>query len=183
VTTCNEACEGNDNEICGGFWLISIYKLSAASGTNTTAAPQTVEVATTPVPSPILEPISTGPPTAPPTHSPVSSYNGQGDLLQGYCVTPDYVLLDGPTAFWAPVVGCGGDKTDCCPYAAQAATGTSLTTITVVSTVTVDVGPSDATDGPYAGPPAYPTPASANQATLTHCPGDYVSVSGGCCPS
>ena len=179
MTSCNEACEGNDNEICGGYWLISIYKLSAASGTNTTAAPQTVEVATTPVPSPILEPISTGPPTVPPTHSPVSSYNGQGDLLQGYCVTPNYVLLDGPTAFWAPIVGCGGDKTDCCPYAAQ----TSLTTITVVSTVTVDVGPGGATDGPYAGPAAYPTPASANQATLAHCPSDYVSVSGGCCPS
>jgi hypothetical protein len=51
VTTCNEACEGNNNEICGGYWLISIYKLS---GTNTTTALQTVEVATTPVPSPIL---------------------------------------------------------------------------------------------------------------------------------
>jgi len=135
--------------------------------------------ATTPVPALILESITTGPPTAPPTHSPVPSYSGQGDLLQGYCVTPDYVLLDGPTAYWAPVVGCAGDKIDCCPYSVT----TSATTITVVSTITVDVGPGDATQGPYAGPPAYPAPVSANQATLAHCPGDYVSVSGGCCPS
>jgi hypothetical protein len=37
TTTCNEACEGNDNEFCGGFWLISIYKLSVASTTSSSA--------------------------------------------------------------------------------------------------------------------------------------------------
>lgn len=80
-------------------------------------------------------------------------------------------------------MGCVGDKTDCCPYAVQSATATSATTVTVVSTITVDVGPGGVTQGPYAGLEAYPVPVSANQATLAHCPADYISVSGGCCPS
>jgi hypothetical protein len=135
----------------------------------------------------VLEPITTGPPTVDPTYSPLPLYSGQGDLLQDYCTIPDYVLLDGPTAYWAPVVGCVSGKSDCCPYAVQSATSTSTTTVYVVSTVTVDVGPSRETQaqygGLYAGLQAYPTPVSSNQATLAHCPGDYVSMLGGCCSS
>jgi hypothetical protein len=142
-----------------------------------------VAAQTTPVPTLVLEPISTGPPTAAPTHSPIPSYSGQGNLLVGYCATPDYVLLDGPTAYWAPLVGCVNEKSDCCPYAVQSGTSTSATTITVVSTITMDVGPDGATQAPYAGLQAYPTPVSSNQAILANCPGDYISVSGGCCPS
>jgi hypothetical protein len=41
TTTCNEACEGNNNEFCGGFWLISIYKLSAASTTSSSSSTPT----------------------------------------------------------------------------------------------------------------------------------------------
>jgi hypothetical protein len=138
-------------------------------------------------PALVLEPITTGPPTAAPTYPPISLYSDQGDLLQGYCTTPDFVLLDGPTAYWAPVVGCVGGKSDCCPYAIQPATSISAATVYAVSTVTVDIGPGGETqapyDGSYAGLQAYPTPVSSNQATLAHCPGDYVSVSGGCCPS
>ena len=144
-------------------------------------------ITTSPVPALVLEPITTGPPTAAPTYSPLPSYGGQGDLLQDYCTTPDYVLLDGPTAYWAPVVGCVGGKSSCCPYTVQSATSTSATTVYVVSTVTVDVGPGGETQAPYggsyAGLQAYPPPVSSNQATLANCPGDYVSVSGGCCPS
>jgi hypothetical protein len=58
-----------------------------------------------------------------------------------------------------------------------------VTTVTAVYTVTVDVGPEGATQGGYAGFQAYPTPISANLSTLAHCPGDYQTVSGGCCPS
>lgn len=138
--------------------------------------------ATITVPSLILEPITIGPPTPTPTHSPISSYTGQGSLLQGYCATPDYVLLDGPTAYWAPAVGCVGAKTDCCPYAVQQATAGTAVTVTVVSTTTVNVGPSGVIQQDYAGLEAYPIPVSANQATLAHCPDDYQPVSGGCCP-
>jgi hypothetical protein len=176
-------------------WLLnpeyqSIYSCAYTCYTNDpSTAPQSVAAQTTAslVPALILEPITTGPPTAAPTYSPLPSYSGKGDLLQDYCITPDYVLLDGPTAYWAPVVGCVGGKSDCCPYAVQSATSTSATTVYVVSTFTVDVGPSGETQAPYAGSyagfQAYPTPISSNQATLAHCPGDYVSVSGGCCPS
>ena len=150
------------------------FNAPQSNAAETTAAP-------TPVPTPVFEAISTGPPTAAPTHSAISSYSGQGNLLQGYCATPDYVLLDGPTAYWAPAIGCVGDKSDCCPYSVQPATSTTI--VYVVSTVTVAVGPGGSTLGDYAGLAPYPTPASSNQATLAHCPGDYVSISGRCCPS
>ena len=50
------------------------------------------------------------------THAPLAKWTGSGKLLQGYCAQPDYTLLDGPTAYWAPVLGCIGDKSDCCPF-------------------------------------------------------------------
>jgi hypothetical protein len=107
--------------------------------------------------------------------------------LRGYCSTPDYVLLDGPTAYWAPIVGCAqfGDKTGCCPYSvqktAESATGT---TVTVIATVTVDVSPGGTAGVAYTGNYAYPQPQSSQDATLQHCPDDYVTVPGpGCCPS
>jgi hypothetical protein len=165
------AYESTDTEI-----LDLLTRTLQPSGSSVTTPPPSVSAMTT-VPALVLEPITTGPPTAAPTHSAIPSYSGQGNLLQGYCATPEYVLLDGTTAYWAPAVGCIGDKTDCCPYAA------TTTTVTVVSTVTVDVGPSSITQSLYAGPPAYPTPVSANQAILAHCPDDYQSVLGGCCPS
>ena len=129
------------------------------------------------VPSLVLEPISFGPPTSTPSHSAIPTYPGSGDLLQGYCATPDYILLDGPTAYWAPVVGCVEDKTDCCPYPVAQATSTPFTTtVTVVSTITVDIGPGGVTQSAYAGLQAYPLPVSANQATLAQCPNDYQTV-------
>jgi hypothetical protein len=138
----------------------------------------------TSVPSLVLESISLGPLTSTPPHSAIPTYTGSGSLLQGYCATPDYILLDGPTAYWAPVVGCVNDKTDCCPYPVAKATATpSPATVTVVSTITVNVGPGGATQSANPGLPAYPVPLSADQATLAHCPDDYQTVSGGCCPS
>lgn len=124
--------------------------------------------------------ITTGPPTAPAPHSSIPVYSNTGDLLQGYCATPDYVLLDGPTAFWAPAVGCVGTKTDCCPYAVEQTASIATITVMSTSTVTVSVDPMNL---PYAGVQAYPIPASSNQATLARCPDDYQIVSGGCCPS
>jgi hypothetical protein len=135
------------------------------------------------VPSPILVPITTGPPTAPIPHSTIPTYSDTGSLLKGYCASTEYVLLDGPaTVFWAPAVGCVGDKTDCCPYSVKSTASIATITVDSTSVVAVSVDPSGA-NSPYAGVQAYPTPASSNLATLPHCPDDYVSVSGGCCPS
>jgi hypothetical protein len=103
-------------------------------------------------PALFLEPIAIGPPTAHTTYYPIPLYSSQGDLLQGYCTTPEYVLLGRPTAYWAPVVGCVGGKSDCRPYAVQSATSTSVKTVYVVSTVTVDVGLGSETQALYARP-------------------------------
>jgi hypothetical protein len=74
-----------------------ISSLPAAASTTVSPAPGTTSDL---VPSLVLETISTGPPTALPPHSAIPMYTGSGDLLQGYCATPDYVLLDGPTVYW-----------------------------------------------------------------------------------
>jgi hypothetical protein len=58
----------------------------------------------------------------------------QALFLLGYCNAPQYVLLDGPTAYWAPMVGCNYDKADCCPYTVAQQTSAALATgITVPS--------------------------------------------------
>jgi hypothetical protein len=136
----------------------------------------------TAIPSLVLETIQTGPPTSTPTHSAIQTYTGSGDLLQGYCATPDYILLDGLTAYWAPVIGCVGDKTDCCPYSVAKATSATAITITAVSIVTVNVGPGGTTQSSLSSPQAYPVPVTPNQATLARCPDDYETISSGCCP-
>lgn len=84
------------------------------------------------------------------------------------------------------MVGCNDDKAGCCPYSVAKQTDTTAgtgTTVTVVRTVTVDVGPAGTTQSVYTGLNAYPVAISADQASLQHCPDDYQTVSGGCCPS
>lgn len=137
----------------------------------------------TPSSTAILVSVTTGPPTAPAPHSSIPTYSGTGSLLKGYCASTEYVLLDGlSTAFWVAAVGCVGDKTDCCPYSVTSTASIAIIIVDPTSTVTVSVDASGA-NSPYAGVQGYPTPASSNLATLLQCPGDYVSVSGGCCPS
>jgi hypothetical protein len=68
-------------------------------------------------------------------------------------------------------------------YSVTEITTAAATTVTAIYTVTVDVGPEETIEGGYVGFQAYPTPTSANLTTLARCPGDYQTVSGGCCPS
>jgi hypothetical protein len=142
----------------------------------TGTGPASISASTTPVPSLILTTVSYAVITTTSSHSPIPTYTGSGDLLQGYCASQNYVLLDGPTAFWAPVVGCATDKTDCCPY--------SVAQITPGATVTVAVTTVASVGAPaYTGLQGYPIAQNPAQATLANCPNDYVSISGGCCPS
>src|SRR6266566_5498944 len=103
-------------------------------------------------------------PTATPTsssstHTPVPRYSGSGDLLTGYCVTPDYTLVDGgATAYYAPFVGCDGDKLDCCPFTPVTAVDTSTVTAPITITETVGAGGSASSNGD-----SYPTAADAGQ--------------------
>jgi hypothetical protein len=195
LTKCvSTACGPNTAEVANLISVYTDYCFTAVGAV--TVAPTTTAATTTlnsnsggnpaanspAVPALILVPITTGPPTAPTPHSSIPSYSDTGSLLRGYCATAEYVLLDGPTAFWAPAVGCVGDKTDCCPYSVKSTASVATITVVSASTVTVSVDPSGA-NSPYAGVQAYPTPASSNLATLAHCPDDYVSVLDGCCPS
>jgi hypothetical protein len=75
-----------------------------------------------------------------PTYSSIPTWGGSGILLQGYCITPQYVILNGLTAYWTPIVGCADDKSDYCPY--SVASISSLIVVTVVSTVAVNIGSS-----------------------------------------
>lgn len=118
------------------------------------------------------------------SHSSIPTWNGKGDILQGYCATPGYTLLEqrATEAVWAPVAGCLFDKPDCCPYVVDTATAM----VVVGQTITVNIDPSTtqtlSTSSKYNAVGGFPAAAEGNQAVLARCPGDYFSVSGGCCP-
>ncbi|ORY15352.1 hypothetical protein BCR34DRAFT_184315 [Clohesyomyces aquaticus] len=90
-------------------------------------------------------------------------------ILQGYCSEPAYTILDGPTAYWVPVIGCISSKSNCCP------------TPTAGSGANPSAGPAGGAGA------AFPISSFPPQSTLEGCPQDYhtVTLSGqtGCCPS
>ncbi|ORY02729.1 hypothetical protein BCR34DRAFT_605462 [Clohesyomyces aquaticus] len=113
------------------------------------------------------------------THAPVPKWTGSGNLLQGYCATPEFSLLDGPTAYWAPIVGCVGDKPDCCPFDVPPSTIAGATgPVTIVITI-----PASQSSNIPTGSGGFPIPLQPAQATLDRCPDDYHSIGDGCCPS
>jgi hypothetical protein len=156
-------------------YLLTLYPCQT-NIPNSFTGPAAASATTTPVPSLILTTVSYATITTTATHSPIPTFTGSGDLLQGYCATHDYVLLDGPTAFWAPVVGCATDKTDCCPYSVAQTTPGATVTVVVATTTTAGAPTNTDLQG-------YPIAQNPAQATLAHCPNDYSSISGGCCPS
>ncbi|KAF2033729.1 hypothetical protein EK21DRAFT_58378, partial [Setomelanomma holmii] len=89
-------------------------------------------------------------------------WNGNGPILNGYYATPEYAIIDGPTAYWAPVIGCVRTKSDCCPYD--------------ISAPTLAARAVDSNGG-------FPSAIVPAQAILSKCPNDYHSVGNGCCPS
>jgi hypothetical protein len=138
-----------------------------------------------------------------PTYSLLPAYTGSGDLLRGYCTTPFFTLIPGPTAdFYIGVVGCVNGKDDCCPFSVAASTdGTTQAqttaatvvtagTVTAESFVTITLG---ATSPSFTSTSetlanigqneAFPTPNPPSDATLNYCPDDYQTVYSFCCPS
>ena len=86
------------------------------------------------------------------TSSPSSRF-----LLTGSCSSPSWTLVDLSTAASViALIGCGWDRTECCPFAAGARTGSARL--------------------------PFPTPRDGS-VVLTQCPKDYQPVSSGCCPS
>jgi len=93
------------------------------------------------------------------TYTPTSTYPSTGgSILQGHCTTAAYELIDGgPTVYYAPVVGCGDNRPDCCPRT----TSRDVAIPTTAANAIID---------------------SANQVRLSRCPDDYYSTADGCCP-
>lgn len=84
-------------------------------------------------------------------------------LLVGQCASAEYTLVDGgPTAYYAPFIGCHNNRQGCCPFK-------PISTEHAVVTAAVPQR-------------AYPHPLDAQDATLDACPLDYYSISGSCCP-
>ncbi|KAF4634084.1 hypothetical protein G7Y89_g4025 [Cudoniella acicularis] len=129
------------------------------------------------------------------THTPLPQYTGSGDLLVGYCTTPYFTVIPGPTAdFYIGVIGCVNGKDDCCPFAAtstHAPTASAAATSTGPSFTTITVGGTSSTSSTTSGNglntigenQAFPTPDSPSAGELDHCPGDYQTISNSCCPS
>lgn len=78
-------------------------------------------------------------------------------MLTDLCATAHYTLVDeGPTAYYAPFIGCIDSQPDCCPFKPKT--------------------PVDRANG------SYPQPEDPSEAVMQRCPVDYYSVSGSCCP-
>ncbi|KAM7216660.1 hypothetical protein V8F06_007975, partial [Rhypophila decipiens] len=101
-------------------------------------------------------------------------YSGSGQLLAGACsASTDYTLVNaGATVYAAGVVGCNGNRPECCPWkvgemgSAGGAAPAGGTEDQGKNRVGVD----------------FPQPENNAQAVLSGCAQDYYSVSGGCCP-
>ncbi|KAI9761697.1 MAG: hypothetical protein M1840_001728 [Geoglossum simile] len=114
------------------------------------------------------------------THAAVTiNPNGNGDFLVGYCATAQFTgVIDaaGTAIFYIQVVGCIGDKPDCCPISTTDQVSTTATEI-----VTIFQSQSGAPNPP---PNQYLFPSGPSSAIdLVTCPDDYQTISSVCCPS
>jgi len=170
------------SEGCSDVYTVTPFSITSNTMLTTPRATTTPQATATP--TPIFEPISISvvsslPTTTYPTQS---IWSGTGDLLVGYCASPEYTLVDaGATVWWAPVVGCHPDKPDCCP---SSSTDTAVSTFTsfvasTAPTVTVTIEPS----GQNSSPTSQPGDFGGENVAMAKCPADYQTVSGGCCPS
>ena len=93
------------------------------------------------------------------TTGPTSSPSSSSSILIGGCSAPSWTLVDVSTAASViNLIGCGWDRTACCPFAVAAPT-----------------------DSPV---PPFPTPQGGSGDFLpSQCPADYQAISSGCCPS
>jgi hypothetical protein len=167
--------------------LIKTSSLPPLLSPNTPAQSSSlIEVSSSP-PTSTSGPSPPGPLTQPVTHShyphaPVPHWNGTGPLLNSYCVTAEFTLLCEAhltAVYYIPVIGCIGDKLDCCPSITTVNT-TETETVIVVQPTTV-TEPVTVTETPYFFPTITTGPQSLIE--LPNCPDDYVTIDTVCCPS
>lgn len=87
-------------------------------------------------------------------------------------------MIDGPTAYWAPVVGCVGGKPDCCPFDVVPST-------VAVAAAAVQTGSmlAESLTAAASSDKEFPKALSSTQGILSVCPDDYHTIGDGCCPS
>ena len=111
--------------------------------------------------------IPSGPIAQPPPPTATPNFRDGGELLVGDCQSTAYTLLNGgDMVLYAALVGCNGDRPECCPW--------NITTAAPPGT------PDDGRAAAEAGD--FPVPAADAKDRLDRCPNDYYSVSGQCCP-
>lgn len=107
--------------------------------------------------------------------------------MRGYCATPLFTVIPGPTAdIYVGVVGCVNGKDDCCPFAVASTHGVADSSTTAISATITLGGVSTAASTTLANigqNQAFPTADSPQAAILDHCPDDYQTVVNYCCPS
>ena len=134
------------------------------------------------VPDPSFVTISVAPRTSTQivtSRMPIARWTGTGALLQGYCVTADFTMIDGPTAYWVPVLGCANEKPDCCPFDIPPTVSAAQATAVETELASGGAGLASAAGSSY----GFPSALSPVQATLSKCPDDYHSIDDACCPS
>jgi hypothetical protein len=110
------------------------------------------------------------------TYPTVPSYNGSGELLTGHCGISLYTLVHQQAAYdlWIPVLGCAGDRLDCCPFTASSDPSSSPQPIQPPALVGGGF--------PSAAPTSRGAGGASEQVTLSSCPADYYRTSTLCCP-
>lgn len=136
-----------------------------------------VSIAVAPGTSPTNSDVSATPSAS---HIPLARWDGNGALLNGYCAIPEYTIINGPTAYWAPVVGCMRSKADCCPFDIAPSTFTIAARAAQMDSIASGADATTSASGSNGG---FPSALSPAQAALSKCPSDYHSVVNGCCPS
>ncbi|KAJ2895604.1 hypothetical protein MKZ38_006316 [Zalerion maritima] len=103
------------------------------------------------------------------------------------CATAHWTLIRLSTAYiWAPVVGCSGEKPECCVYGADpVSTVTETTTNTIGQLATITHTQHEQSED-YPFPTASEGDGVGTRETLMVCPADHETVAGdnrrGCCP-
>ncbi|KAH7067443.1 hypothetical protein BKA63DRAFT_118059 [Paraphoma chrysanthemicola] len=157
------------------------------SPTNNNAQATSEEPTPSSIPSPSLAPVTVVPvgqlPPPTTTYSSIPQYTtSSAKILQGHCADPNYTILDGPTAYWVPVVGCISSKAECCPTPMTSGEAPAPT-----NTKQDDQNNKKPNGGAGGGRAAFPISSMPSQGQIKGCPQDYHTVTAAngtaCCPS
>ncbi|KAK5659527.1 hypothetical protein OQA88_729 [Cercophora sp. LCS_1] len=154
-------------------WIQGLCPTPASTVMAQLPQPSSVQVELAPV-NIVTPPATALPPTTnrASVAQPTSTFDGEGSLLaQSTCKSASYTLVEaGDVVYYAAVIGCMGDRPECCPWSVSVEGSGGPTTASFEGNRVAG------------GAGRFPVPASGLHAVLARCPDDYYSVSGQCCP-